>query len=390
MTRARRRAVGAVLVSVLLLSGCAEGAPPRPGPEPLSLAWRQVVLPAPPGGAGRPMVRDAAVCGGRWFVVGAVGDSSGGTRPAAWTSADGVSWSVLRTDPRSFYGRQNVLSSVACRAGRVAALGAKSGGAHANPRTSSWYAAADGVLHEVRAPFVLFGGSEAVNVARMSAGPADFLISGNRISGAAVWRSVDAERFSLVERAPGLASDASGETWAFDAVAVPDGWLVVGGWLPVGRIDRDVMGWRSADGLTWRRVPAVAPAPDYEELQRVAVVDGTSVAVGVRAGSFAAWRLGAGGWELRGTLGPAGPGGFTGARSLVAQGDRLFCVTSGGDGYALWLSADLGSTWRPVSLPVGFAPSAVTSMAVSGDGRRLVLLSDDGVSGRIYLSETSE
>lgn len=84
------------------------------------------------------MLRDAASCDGRWFVVGAVADASGGTRPAAWFSADGSAWVPLRVEARTFYGRQNVLSSVACRGGRMAALGAKTGGAHGNPRTSTW------------------------------------------------------------------------------------------------------------------------------------------------------------------------------------------------------------------------------------------------------------
>ena len=46
----------------------------------------------------------------------------------------------------------------------MAALGAKFGGAHGYPRTSSWQQTPDGVLREVTAPFELFGGPQAVNV----------------------------------------------------------------------------------------------------------------------------------------------------------------------------------------------------------------------------------
>ncbi|MCA2212321.1 hypothetical protein [Jidongwangia harbinensis] len=381
-----RRAVAALLGSVLLVSGCADD--PAPPPAPLGMAWQELRLPPPAGVAGAAMVRDAAVCDGRWFVVGAVRDAAGGTTPAAWSSTDGSAWTPMRTDARSYYGRQNVLSSVACQAGRMAALGGKVGGAHGNPRTSSWYAAGDGVLHEVLAPFVLFGGSEAVNVSRLDAGPRGFLISGNRVSGAAVWRSPDASEFELIERAPQLAADPSGETWAFDAVAVPDGWLVVGGWLAKGRVDRDVMGWRSADGRSWQRLAALAPTPAYEELQQVAMAGTTPVAVGLRGGSFGAWRLAAGGWEQVGTFGSVRPTAFSGVRSLVAQGDRLFCVTSDGDAYALWDSADGGRNWRPVALPAPMAARAETSVAVSGDGSRLLLVSDDSEAGRIYTAET--
>jgi hypothetical protein len=67
---------------------------------------------------------------------------------------------------------------VACVDGWVAALGAKSGGAHSDPRTSSWYLTTAGQLQEVTAPFGLLGGPQAVNVARLDAGPDSFLISG--------------------------------------------------------------------------------------------------------------------------------------------------------------------------------------------------------------------
>ena len=46
-------------------------------------------------------------------------------------------------------------------------------------------------------------------MARLVAGPAGFLITGNRTSGAAVWTSPDASEFEIIEAAPGLASDAA-------------------------------------------------------------------------------------------------------------------------------------------------------------------------------------
>jgi hypothetical protein len=66
----------------------------------------------------------------------------------------------------------------------------------------------------------------------------------------------------------------------------------------------------------------------------------------------------------------------------------LFCATSDGDSYALWLSPDGGVSWRPVRLPAGLPARIETSVAVSGDGRRLLLVSDDGAAGRIYSAET--
>jgi hypothetical protein len=173
-------------------------------------------------------------------------------------------------------------------------------------------------------------------------------------------------------------------------VAGPTGWLVAGAFLPKDRIDRDVMGWRSADGKTWERVPAVAPTPDYEELQRVAVAGGTPVAAGVRGASFGVWRLGAGGWEPVGAFGTVRPGGTSGVRSLIALGDHLYGTTSDGESYALWTSADGGASWRPVEMPARVKAVTETSVAVSGDKSRLLLVSDDSATGRIYLADTAD
>lgn len=379
---------GALVAGALLVSGCSADPEPAPDPSPVSVPWRDAVLPVPAGSSGAVVVRDATFCPGAWFAVGAVRDAQGGTSPAAWSSADGVSWAALKIVARTYYGRQNVLSSVACHSGRVAALGAKTGGAHANPRTSSWHQDAAGVLQEVTAPFELFGGPQAVNVVRMDAGPRGFLISGNRMSGASVWLSPDSAKFSIVERAPQLASDAAGETWAFDGVAVGDGWLAVGGFRAKGRIDRDPMGWRSADGSAWSRVTSSDASDAYEELQRVAVLDSVPVAVGVRGSVFGVWRLDGDRWQPVGSFGAVRSGGASSVRSVSAVGRRLFAVTSDGSGFAVWASDDGGARWAPVGLPAATPAGPENAMVVAGGGGRAVLVSDDGVGGRVYSAET--
>lgn len=378
----------ALLLCLLVAGGCTPEPDPGPGPAPVVVAWRESVVPVPPGGAGRVVVRDAVACPGAWFVVGAVRDAAGGTRPAAWSSGDGARWSPVRVAAVSFYGRQNVLSSVACRDGRMAALGAKSGGAHGNPRTSSWVQGADGVLREVRAPFELFGGPYAVNVARMDAGPRGFLISGNRMSGAAVWTSADAARFTIRERVPGLASGPGGESWAFDAVGLPDGWLVVGGFLPAGRVDRDAAVWWSADSSVWRRLPVTGASGGYEEVHRVVVRGAEPVGVGLRGAAFGAWRLAAGQWRPAGAFGVVPGGGAAAVRSLSVAAGRLFCVTADSAAYGMWVSDDGGSSWRVSPVPVPVRPVAETAVAVAGGGGRVVLVADDGATGRLYVAET--
>lgn len=387
---ARLRVLAAVLAAALVPAGCTSGSVPEPdvSVSATTMRWVESALPRPAGAAGRIVVRDGAVCQGRWFVVGAMQDAAGETVPAAWSSTDGATWAAMPIDATSYYGKQNILSSVACRNDRMAALGAKVGGAHGNPRTSSWRETPDGVLHEVRAPFELFGGPQAVNVARLDAGPPGWLISGNRMSGAAAWASRDAAAFRIVERAPVLASDASRETWSFDAVAAAGGWVMVGAEQLAGRIDRDAVAWQSADGISWRRLPAAGATPAYEELQRV-VVDSSPVAVGLRGDVFGVWRFDGRAWQPGASFGAIRPGASVGVRSLAVAGARLFCVTSDGVSHTLWMSADGGAGWRPATVPAVVPVGVDHAVAVSGGADRLLLVLDDGARGRVYVSETA-
>nr|BFE76887.1 hypothetical protein GCM10020092_101880 [Actinoplanes digitatis] len=183
----------ACLALVLLVAGCSAA---------VGNAWAQATLPGP----GPHLVRDATACGGRWYAVGGRAGAGGETSPAAWDSADGRTWRSLELAPLpgSYYGPRSVLRSVACANGRIAAVGSRGGGAHGNPRVSTWYQRGE-VLAEAPAPFETYGGDTAVDVGPISGGPAGFLIAGNRTSGAAAWISADGTDFRLFEGAPGLA-----------------------------------------------------------------------------------------------------------------------------------------------------------------------------------------
>ncbi|MDI1464796.1 hypothetical protein QEZ54_27875 [Catellatospora sp. KI3] len=384
------RAALAVLLAGAAMAGCTAGSAdpaPSPQPSPLSVSWQPVSLPVPPGEPGRLMLRDATVCAGRWVLVGAVAEADGGTRPAAWTAPDGLAWQPLALRPKTFYGEQDVLYSVGCAGDRVAVLGAKSGGAHGNPRVSSWYSAADGSLVEVTAYMEVYGGNDAVNVARVRGGQLGFAIAGNRKSGAAVWLSPDATEFTLVDGVPGLASDDGGRTVANDVAATADGWLEVGALAPAGRIDRDPMAWTSADGRSWRRVPAPATTA-YEEFGRVVVAGGVPVAVGLRGDVFGAWRLVGGAWQDGGGFGRTdGPTAWV--AGLAAAGPGVLAAVSDAVEYRLWLSPEPGR-WVPVALPGALAAKGEAAAGVAAAGRRVLLLADDGAAGRVWLAELPE
>ncbi|MFJ6196443.1 hypothetical protein [Micromonospora sp. NPDC092111] len=377
---------GFVLLGILavLVAGCdRSGERDADRPAPLRPAWQELTLPASPGPAGRLVLRDAVSCAGRWFLVGAVADAAGETRPAAWSSADAVSWSPVPIAARTFYGRQHVLYAAACADGRVAALGAKNGGVHGNPRTGTWVRDGDGPLREVPAAFELFGGPRAVNAARLAAGPGGWLIAGARSDGAAVWTSPDADGFTLRAGVPQLAGDARGRTSADDAVALPAGWLVVGSLLPAGGRSLTPLAWASADGRSWRR--AELPAPDGRgQAERVTLLGGVPVAVGPGRDGLSVWRADDGSrWRRVGGFGSAGPGVLS-VVGLAAVGDVLVAVTGDGAGRSVWSSADGGGSWRAVTVPVPVADGGDTALTVAAGGDRLLLLADDGRGSRAW------
>ncbi|MET8279231.1 hypothetical protein [Micromonospora sp. NPDC005174] len=386
-----RRTVAVFGVVVTLLAGC-RAADDERLPEPVRPRWEMADLPVPPGPPGRLIARDVTVCAGRWYVVGAVGAPDGGTRPAAWRSVDGRVWTSLPLRPISYYGERAILYAVGCSDDRIAVIGARSGGAHGNPRVRTWRQDADGGLTEVPAEFELYGGPEAVSASRIAGGAGGWLIAGARTSGAAVWRSADAADFVLVDDAPGLASDGAVTTIATDAVAVPEGWLVGGGGRPADRADRDPYVWSSGDGRAWTRLPLPATGTD-EIVQRLVRVGATVYALGVRGSGFQAWEwspeatAGADDWRARGGFGATGAGAVAGVEAVAGvDGGAVLAMTVASDGHRLWRSGGDASSWLPVTLPGRVSAGGDTSAAVAVAGGRMVVTLDDGVAARVWFA----
>jgi hypothetical protein len=333
-----------VVVAVLLaLSACRKPADP---------AWTRVDLPATVSFE----LHDVADCDGRWYAVGALHGAT--TQPAAWASTDGTTWSPLafRPLPTSYYGPLQVIVGVACANRTVAMVGAVPGGAHGNPRVSTWRLDGD-VMAENPAPFETYGGPETVGVGRIAGGPRGFALAGDRASGAAAWFSGDGRTYRLVEDAAGLADDAGHHTMARDVTALPDGrWAFVGGAAVHDSLDEQAAVWLTADGTTWTRDDPPAAA-GYNEIQRV-VRDGDDlVAAGVRGTQFGLWRRHAGTWTAEAAFG----GDPAGVRSLTLAGGKP--VVAGG---GLWVA---GSSRSAPAAPV----------AVAGRGRTLLMASADGL-----------
>ncbi|MFE2615341.1 hypothetical protein ACFXA2_17165 [Micromonospora chalcea] len=390
-----RPALVAVTAAVLLLAACHATPRPLPVPAPVRPQWRAVELSLPAGAVGRPVPRDAARCAGRWYVVGGLIDPAGETRPAAWSSSDGVTWLPIPVRAQTFYGRQHVLYAVACRGDGMAALGAKTGGVHGNPRTGTWVWRPGGPLREAPAAFELFGGPRAVSASRLAAGPGGWLVAGARVGGAAVWTSPDAEGFVLREGVDELRSDGRGRTAAYDVAAVGSGWLVVGSLLPPGGAARAPLAWFSADGRVWRRATLPVPKGAAGAAERVAPADGGPVVLGPVGDRFAVWRgcddcgspsAGPGaaqGWRRVGGFGTSGPG-VSSVAALAAAGRRLVAVTGDGAQRRLWMSRDGGASWLPVITPVPVPDGGDAALAVAVGDDGLFVAADDGKTSRAW------
>lgn len=380
-----RRRAALLLVAVLLgllAAGCNDD---HRAVGPIEPDWHRATLPVPPGAAGRLAVRDATACDGHWYLVGGVIGANGASRPVAWSSDDARTWQLMALAPRTYYARRAVLSSVACRDGKVAAVGSRSGGAHGNPRVTSWYQRADGALVDMRADFELYGGPQAITVQHVAAGPDGWLIAGIRLSGAAVWFSRDATDFRLIDDDPALRSDPEHATSALDQTPDSAGWTVVGRIETPGRIAPLPFAWTSADGEHWTRQQVPAGTRGFGDLERV-VLDGSDlVAAGIRGQRFGLWRRDDGHWTVDDAFGavardPDGPPFVSG---LVAASGTVVAAASDGARFHVWAGTYDGS-WREVGTPTHPHPSGDTALTIAGDDHTVLLLSDDGTSGGVW------
>jgi hypothetical protein len=384
------RARATLLIATLLIAGCTSAPPKIAG---TGLGWHQLTLPTDP--RGRAAVRDVTACDGHVYVAGTWLGSDGSTAPALWTSTGGAFTNVA-IKPISVYGPDNALLSVACAGSTVVAVGAKSGGAHGNPRTSTWVSTDGGPLTEVGAAFELFGGPDAVGVGPVSGGPAGFLIVGGRNetggSGAAVWHSIDGRAFTLVDADPAVVSDARGTTEVDGSTGTAYGFVAVGAITPPHSplAARDPLAWTSSDGRYWQRMTFPATAPDDLLQRATTMADGSVLAVGSDGSGFRAWRLDATGrrWSATGTFGATGGDATVpAALSMTASGPDVYAVVSDGERLGLWR----GPHWQRLALPADIPAAPVLTgprvAAVAELAGQLVLATDDGNTARVWISQ---
>lgn len=358
---------GALVLGVLALVSCSSPSSPPSPPSPHALSWREVTLPATDA-----TVQDVAFCDDHWLAVGGLP-----TGPAAWRSTDGTTWTGVPLASVSFYGKQSTIFTVACRGADAVAVGAASGGAHGNPRTSTWRSRPDGSWLEYEPAFTQFGGQDSVGVGAAAASlapPATWAVVGNWLGtdgspGPALWHSADGASFERSLIAPG--SSARGTDVA------P---LAGGGWLVAGEAYGATLtgaSWTSTDGATWTPVPVGGP---------LALVtpsgDGT---LGV--GPAGAWWFDGKTWQQRGGLGDAGGWRFLGL-SAASDGGLAVVTAAAGSSCRLWTTTDGGATWAEASMPVSLPVTAETVAATAVQAGTVLLATDDGTHARLWLTTT--
>jgi hypothetical protein len=388
----RRPAVGraVVLGAALVAASCSSGSGSS-GSTPRTVAWQ----PAPAGALGSGVVRilDGAPGSTGLLAVGSV-TTDANRVPAAWTTADGATWTRLDTVPKSPYGFVAELTTVAAAGdGRAAAIGQASGGAHGNPRVGSWYL--DGTtLREVVADVELYGGPRQGSVDEMAAGPSGFVVVGTRTdrnerTGAASWTSPDAhEAFVISDADPALESGPDETVRAFAVAGSRRGYLAAGDRFVTGqgRLDSDALFWTSTDGRTWARVDDKTlggPATDTPQ-QAVAWRDGWAVAGTETSASRTAvvvWTSTDGTTWRRTTVGAVGtdPDALSAVTSLQVVDGGLVVGARLGTRLVVATAAD-GRDWQALALPADTpgGPHAVVVAAAAGPNLVLAATNDDG------------
>lgn len=385
----RRRAPGAVALLALAVSALTACDDPRR--EPLTVEWTERPLPAPPGAPGRSVVRDAVECGAGWWVVGAVfldrPTETRDTRPAAWFSADRETWTAVPVEARTFWGRRAILNSVACSRGRLAVVGARSGGAHGNPRVTTYRQDGDALV-DVSAVFTQYGGISATNVGPVAGGPTGWLIAGNRVSGPGVWVTDDPREFTRVEAEPGLTDDGDLESLAQAAGWSGEEWVLVGsGTRPGRRLDPEPLAWTSPDGLVWSPEPMPETA-GVQDVHRVALLaDGRLLAVGRHGDGFGSWVRDGDGWDEVVSFGAIAEAwrGAPYVASLAPTSAGVLATVSTGDHYELWRTGD-ASDWERVDVPLEPRTAGDHTLMVAA-GEDLLLVADAGDGGHVWVGE---
>ena len=190
--------------------------------------------------------------GGTQFLRG---DGTDGDAAAVWTSVDGLTWSRIPHDELVFGGPRNLgMNSVTAGGPGLVAVG------HANPHDGEdavvWTSVDGFTWSRVPHDEDVFGGAGEVNMTDVTAGPMGVVAVGWEFSGfdadAVVWRSADGLSWSRVPDDEEIFGGPSRQA-IWGVIAHGNGVLAVGEDRSRSPGDGDMAVWTSIDGITWSR-----------------------------------------------------------------------------------------------------------------------------------------
>ncbi|NNC13599.1 hypothetical protein HII28_17165 [Planctomonas sp. JC2975] len=413
------RAGTAAAVALVALVGCTAS---EPGPSPtrstsevVSQGWTEI--PVPTAGA---RVLVFLIVGNRTLALGSVWHGS--TRaPAAWSTTDFARWTALTVHPVTGYGRLAEFTMGAVDTtdrhtpGRIVAWGQAFGGAHSNPRPTTWTGSpgaphTSGMLTEHEQPFTMFGGEDAIATDAEAAYGGTMLLAGSWDSrttldgpgryGAAVWLSGSGTTWTRHTDLAGLSSSNGEQTSAVGAAAGPTGFVLVGASARYGQSGppSTALAWFSNDGLAWQRV--ALPNAESAVASRVACGSRACTMIGSTFASeqhLICWRTDAAG---RVTETSDGPGrGLVDVTGVVAEQASVADAptTSGADAAnaatdRIWTVADFDhvarlftlssdcSGWTPMPMPTKAETAVVTVLH-----DRVVMATSNSDASRLWV-----
>lgn len=401
--RRGRRAAPTVAAAALLLvvAACTSssgsnhgGTDHRATTEVLSWTPEQRVDGLQPGGIATDLVDGTTYVGGS-LPADATSSYSGpliqgGTRkPSLWARPAGGTWHEVPLTVTSFYGAQATLASIGAN-GRVNALGAVAGGAHANPRPSFFVGDASRVV-EREQNFYVYGGENAVGIVSVAAGPHLFLMvgqwapDGHRASGA-LWTSADGVRYVRHDEIPGLGDSADGQRTTSPQAAAPvgDRFVVVGSITDLSKAQLSIVPavWTSTGTqVDLGTLPARAGQLGGPSTVACAASSGSAgrcLTAGLVAGGggevLVAWTIAVGDTAVGAPVdlgGCAAPAPAPDPGESVARPARVrVSIGQDGDGWIVASTGRAGVACRvthgaahPVSVPAGCVPVAVQAPA---------------------------
>lgn len=354
-------AVGVVVLAVALLAGCN-------GPQ--TPAWRVVT---PPG-----MTPSALFVGANAVFVG--GQAAAPDAAPVLDRQDGDGWREVPATAATGYGQvATFVEGAANPAGRIVMMGTATGGAHLNPRWTTWIGDDAGIVEQPQTSET-FGGPNAGGITGVTYGAEPAIVGSWSLdagaTGVAVWR----RQASTWAREPSppvfVGSPPTTIESATAATAVGSTTVIVGLQtdLAGGAVHQRAELWRS-DGGAWSRTDMDTSGADSAATD-VTCTDTDCLVVGRSDGDLAVWRVSDDHDVARIDVPTRSVDHYTGA-PRVARDSALTAIAVGA-GAELLTSTD-GRSWTDSPTPVG----EVRGLAVR-DGAILLLLRDSAGAQQVY------